>query len=164
MNVLLDTNILTRWVNAEDPQHSKVVESLRTLRISGHVPTLVPQNHYEFWVVSTRPLEANGLGFTTDEATVEVDRFGSPLFLLMQDERAILPRWRALVQTHRVQGKAAHDARLVAAMLRHGLSCLLTFNTSDFARYAEVTAIHPDEVIAGTAPLLTTGGNSGEPG
>jgi predicted nucleic acid-binding protein len=159
VNVLLDTNILTRWVNPLDVQHVKAVESLRKLRSGGHVPTLVPQNLYEFWAVATRPMEANGLGLTAQEANAELDRLGSPLFQLLQDERAILPRWRELVVAYRVQGKPAHDARLVAAMLRHGLTCLLTFNTADFSRYSEVTAIHPDEVIAGTAAPLVAGGN-----
>jgi predicted nucleic acid-binding protein len=154
VNVLLDTNVLTRWVNIQDPLQSKAVESIRAIRTGGHVPALVPQNHYEFWVVATRPIEANGLGLTTAEASVEIDRMGAPLFHLLQDERAILPRWRELVETYRVQGKPAHDARLVAAMLRHGLSYLLTFNVADFTRYKEVTAVHPDEVIAGTAAFL----------
>jgi predicted nucleic acid-binding protein len=42
-----------------------------------------------------------------------------------------------------VQGKQAHDARLVAAMKRHSINQILTFNTADFARYAEITAISP---------------------
>jgi hypothetical protein len=33
--------------------------------------------------------------------------------------------------------------RLVAAMVVHGLTHILTFNIRDFARYAEVTAVHP---------------------
>ena len=154
MNILLDTNVLTRWANIEDPQHPQAAESLRKIRWSGHIPTVVPQNLYEFWAVATRPLSANGLGLSTEEASIELDRFGTPLFHLMQDERAILPRWRELVETHRVQGKPAHDARLVAAMLRHGLSCLVTFNVGDFARYSEVISVHPHEVIAGTASFL----------
>jgi predicted nucleic acid-binding protein len=86
------------------------------------------------------------------------------LFPLLQDERAIFFRWLELVTAHEVSGKPAHDARLVAAMLRHGLMCLLTFNTADFARYSEVTVVHPDGVIAGTASILAAGGNRGELG
>ncbi len=39
-----------------------------------------------------------------------------------------------------------HDARLVAAMLVHGLSHILTFNTTEFARYSEITAVHPTAI------------------
>jgi predicted nucleic acid-binding protein len=154
VNVLLDTNILTRWINPEDKKHTEAVESLRKLRIAGHVPTLVAQNLYELWVVATRPMNANGLGLTPNAVSVELDRLKSPLFHLLQDERTILSRWRELVLTYQVSGKPAHDARLVAAMLRHGLSCLMTFNGADFARYSEVTPVHPSEVIDGTAAFL----------
>jgi predicted nucleic acid-binding protein len=63
---------------------------------------------------------------------------------LFRDERAIFDRWRQLVEQHEVQGKSGHDTRLVAAMNRHRLSYLLTFNHSDFKRFKEITAVHPD--------------------
>lgn len=151
MNVLLDTNILTRWVNTIDSQHAVVCESLRRLRLAGHVCVLVPQNIFEFWAVSTRPIPANGLGKSIEESVVEVTRLAPPLFKLLLDDRGILSEWRMLVEKYRVQGKTTHDARLVAAMLRHGVSHLLTFNVTDFARYTEITAVHPDEVLSGQA-------------
>jgi hypothetical protein len=57
------------------------------------------------------------------------------LFTLLRDERGIFDEWRAVIVENKVKGKGAHDARLVAAMKRHGLSRLLTFNVADFARY-----------------------------
>jgi predicted nucleic acid-binding protein len=153
VNILLDTNILTRWVNTEDPQHDEAVQSLRLLRAGDHIPTLVPQNIYEFWVVATRPIAVNGLGMTTGAAHAELERFAPPLFALLQDERAILSRWQELVTKYDVKGKPAHDARLAAAMLRHGLTHLLTFNVSDFSRYAEITAVTPSDMISGAGLL-----------
>jgi hypothetical protein len=44
-------------------------------------------------------------------------------------------------------GKNAHDARLVAAMIIHGIERLSTFNVADFRRYREITAISPDSVV-----------------
>jgi predicted nucleic acid-binding protein len=164
MRVLLDTNLLTRLANpARRDMHDLAEAAIEGIRIGGHVSCLLPQSIYEFWAVATRPLDANGLDMSPGEAREEVDSMLS-LFPLLQDERAIFFRWLDLVTAHEVRGKPAHDARLVAAMLRHGLSCLLTFNTSDFARYSEVTAIHPEEAIAGTAPPLTTGESAGEQG
>lgn len=81
MNILLDTNVLTRWVNTEDSQHLEAVECLRVLRTSGHIPAIVPQNLYEFWVVATRPIAVNGLGMTSGDAELELRRFGPPLFV-----------------------------------------------------------------------------------
>jgi hypothetical protein len=44
---------------------------------------------------------------------------------------------------NQVTGKSGHDARLVAAMVVHGLTHLLTFNTSHFARYSGITVLDP---------------------
>ncbi len=65
---------------------------------------------------------------------------------LLRDERAVYDCWRELVAKYGIQGKQAHDARLVAAMQRHGITHLLTFNTSDFSRYPGITGIDPETV------------------
>lgn len=75
------------------------------------------------------------------------------LFPPLRDERGVLDRWEELVNAHQVHGKSAHDARLVAAMLRHGFTRLLTFNDRDFARFTEIKAIAPNSVLAGNAAL-----------
>jgi predicted nucleic acid-binding protein len=71
------------------------------------------------------------------------------LFPPLRDERGILERWEDLVNAYQVYGKSAHDARIVAAMLRHGLTQLLTFNDRDFARFTEMTVVIPDAVLSG---------------
>jgi hypothetical protein len=50
--------------------------------------------------------------------------------------------WRRLVVKYRVSGVQVHDARLVASMLVHDVTHILTFNIQDFTRYA------PDGIIA----------------
>jgi len=51
-----------------------------------------------------------------------------------------------------VHGKLAHDTRMVAAMQRHGLTSLLTFNKSDFSRFAGIHVLSPDDILAGQIP------------
>jgi predicted nucleic acid-binding protein len=58
------------------------------------------------------------------------------------DDPAIYPIWKGLVITHRVLGTQLYDARLVAAMLAHGIDRILTFNVADFSRYG-VAVLHP---------------------
>jgi hypothetical protein len=41
----------------------------------------------------------------------------------------------------------AHDTRLVAAMIIHGIDRLVTFNVADFRRYREILAISPESVL-----------------
>lgn len=148
MLVLVDTNVLLRVVEPRHEHHAQAVAALRGLRRDGHELCLIPQIHYEFWVAATRPIAQNGLSMTTTEAEAELRKLGPPLFRLLRDERAIYDSWRELVGKHHVQGKHAHDARLVAAMQRHGLTHLLTFNVADFTRYPGITVLDPNALAA----------------
>jgi predicted nucleic acid-binding protein len=80
-----------------------------------------------------------------DEAARELVRLKS-LFPLLHDTAAIFPEWEGLVSRHQVKGKEAHDARIVAAMLTHKVTHLLTFNTDDFRHYSQITAVNPRDV------------------
>ena len=142
MRFLVDTNLLLHSVAPEHPMNADAVNAINTLRERGEQLYIVPQNLIEFWNVYTRPLERNGLGRTAKEAEAEVNRLKA-LFPLLLDPPAIYQEWERLVVQNAVIGVNVHDARLVAAMLVHGLTHILTFNTSDFARYSEITAVNP---------------------
>jgi predicted nucleic acid-binding protein len=148
MRILLDTNVLLRLVEPAHPQYAAAAGATQMLQQAGHELSIVPQDLYEFWSVATRPLTNNGLGMSPAEAHAEVLALRR-LFSFLRDERSIYDLWEQLVVAHAVQGKQAHDARFVAAMQRHNIRHLLTINTSDFARYTEITAISPQEVLAG---------------
>jgi hypothetical protein len=63
---------------------------------------------------------------------------------LAADSAFVYKKWWQLVEHHSVQGVQVHDARLVAAMLVHGIPKLLTLNTADFGRYTGlIAAVHP---------------------
>lgn len=109
---------------------------------------IAPQVLYEFWSVATRPTEQNGRGMSPAEAHAEVTSI-QRLFRLLKDERGIYPLWEQLVSSLGIKGKQAHDARLAAAMQRHGVTHLLTFNAVDFKRYAFVHTLTPADVISG---------------
>jgi predicted nucleic acid-binding protein len=142
MPFLVDTNILLRSIDLSHPMNALSDQTLRTLREQGEQLCIVPQNLIEFWNVYTRPLERNGLGGTPEKAEQEVTQLKA-FFPLLLDTPAIYPAWERLVSAYRVQGVNVHDARLVAAMLVHGLTHIVTFNGRDFARYAEITVVVP---------------------
>ena len=142
MLILADTNVLLRLVERNHSQHAAAIDALSSVRARGHKPVVVPQVVYEFWVVATRPTNVNGLGMSVADAQFEFDDL-MPEFKLLRDERTIFEYWYRLVLDHDVKGKQVHDARLVAAMVRHAISHLLTFNALDFARYAEITVVEP---------------------
>lgn len=147
MKVLIDTNVLCRLAAKDHALHGVATHAVSTLRGNGHELCIVPQVLYEYWVVATRPASHNGLNLTPASASTAIDLW-CDLFTLFRDERGIFGRWRELVQHHSVSGKGAHDARLVAAMQRHGLTQLLTFNIADFQRYQDIEPLDPMAVVA----------------
>lgn len=144
---LLDTNIWLRSVQREAPQHPLAVEALATLLAQGNDLFITAQNVIEFWSVANRPTGANGLGWSVETVRQEIERLQAQVPLL-DDTADLFTHWLQLVSTYRVVGRRVHDARLVAAMLVHGITHLLTFNRDDFRHFAMITVITPPELLA----------------
>ncbi|MGH9877556.1 MAG: type II toxin-antitoxin system VapC family toxin [Nitrososphaerales archaeon] len=147
MIYLVDTNILLRVLRRTDPRRAIVRGAARTLRTNSHELHATSQNFTEFWNASTRPMNRNGFGLTPTE-TGRLLWIAERLFPLLPDSLAIYPEWRRLVVEYSVSGVQVYDARLVASMLVHNVTHILTFNTSDFARYAPegIVAVDPTTV------------------
>jgi predicted nucleic acid-binding protein len=145
--VLLDTNILLRASDPGSPLYAVATEAVAQLLAGGEQLYITAQNLVEFWAVATRPVSANGLGWSVQKTRDEIDRLLAQ-FSLLEDSPAIFVNWLDLVSIHSVEGKATHDARLVAVMQSYGIVRLLTFNTDDFARYPHLTLLHPTEVTS----------------
>jgi predicted nucleic acid-binding protein len=146
MRVLLDTNILIRSAQPADPNYQIAVDAVVSLRTQGHDLCLVPQNFYESGVVSTRSVAQNGRGKTPDEVAAEFAFFEGN-FTFLPDDPSVFAEWKSLVTAYKVSGKPSHDARLVAAMLAHGVAHILTFNDRDFRRYAGIAPMTPGSVL-----------------
>ena len=147
MAYLLDTNVLLRTINPKDPMHSKAVTAIDILNAHRERVVIAPQNLIELWNVCTRPSEKNGLGFTPKRTESEIDRL-KRLFIFLNDTQGIYLEWERLVKTYSVKGAKVHDTRLVAFMLVHQLSHILTFNTKDFRRFhPEITPVSPQEIL-----------------
>lgn len=147
MNILVDSKILIRLANPADPQHQMALDATIKLRLAKDQFCMVPQNVYEFWTVATRPTNVNGLGLTALQADGQLAIFQT-YFTLLDETPDFHAQWRKLVVTHSIVGKKSHDARLVAAMIVHGVTYLLTFNKQDFQRFTNITAMTPAEVLA----------------
>jgi predicted nucleic acid-binding protein len=134
---LVDSNVLLRLADHQHSHYPAARSAVRSLQGAGHGLQVAAQNIIEFWNVATRPADRNGLGL---EPSV-VDRlvsFFEQLFPPLSDLPTIYPAWRRLVVEHAVSGTQVHDARLVATMVVHGITHILTFNAKDFARYQGV--------------------------
>jgi predicted nucleic acid-binding protein len=142
---LLDTNILLRAADPKAVTHSAAVQSVASLLSRGEQCYITPQILVEFWAVVTRPVAANGFGWTVAHARDEVERLLQQ-FPLLEETPAVFTEWLALVVSHRVTGKQAHDARLLATMRAHGVTHVLTFNVGDFPSGAGITVMHPQDL------------------
>lgn len=141
---LVDSNILIRWVQPVNPDYPIVEAALANLVKSGAILCYTSQNLAEFWNASTRPVDRNGFGLSAEETDRRARRFESRLRLL-PDSLAVHEELRKLLVDYGVSGVQVHDTRLVATMRVHGVNRILTFNTKDFARFAGIEAVHPEE-------------------
>jgi predicted nucleic acid-binding protein len=143
----VDTNILLRISRRDDPDYGIVAGALERLLREDAALYYTHQNISEFWNVWTRPTVRNGFGLTGESAAREISKFEG-MMELAADSPDVYANWLELVRDYQVQGVQVHDARLVAAMLVHGIPNLLTLNVADFARYAgAITAVHPSSLF-----------------
>lgn len=142
---LVDTNILLRLSQRGDPRHQVIDTALHELEKQRANLYFSMQNMAELWNVCTRPVARNGYGLSTAETSRHAAAIEHSMRFLPDDDR-VYSIWRQLVVAHNVRGVQVHDARLVAIMLAHGVTHLLTMNQSDFARYANIQAIHPSQL------------------
>ena len=145
MSYVVDTNVLARTVHKNHPMQPVAKAAIKNLLDQGEILFVFPQSLYEFWVMATRPEDANGFGMSVAEATNKIADFEMMLTMKL-DQPSIYAEWKRLVTQHSVMGKPAHDARIVAAMKVHGITHLLTFNVGDFKRFPNITVVSPNEV------------------
>jgi predicted nucleic acid-binding protein len=142
---VLDTNVVMRFCNPSDVQHQLATNAISRLLMQSDECFLVTQVVIEFWVVATRPTQANGLGWTVEQTRSMIDRL-LDRFPVLEESPQIFPNWLNLVTDNRVMGKRTHDIRIIAAMLANQITHLLTFNPSDFAGISSITIAHPQDL------------------
>lgn len=159
---LLDTNIILRASDPDSDQYSLVVDAVSKLLANEHECLLTPQVLREFWVVTTRPMDANGFGWTPEQTKAEIDQLLSQ-FNLLPDNADIFTRWLELVTKYKIKGKRTHDIRLVAVMKSHSIEYLLTLNPKDFSRIEGINIKHPNDILGlGTYELLDSSDLEGD--
>lgn len=152
MRILLDTNIVLRLAQPGHSMHSATRQAIIALDHANVEMCLVPQVFYEFWSTATRPATApNGIGMPVPDVLESFNDFLHS-YEFLNDDAGLFQRWMALVSSYGTQGKVSHDARFVAAMMGHGITNFLTYNTKDYTRYKNITVLTPIDIIAGTMP------------
>ena len=142
---LLDTNVLLRLALPGGPYDEVVVSAVGRLVAEGTTLYYTLQNAAEFWNVSTRPRDRNGLGLTPQETDRRLQLIERQ-FLLLPENEATYARWRRMVIESGVSGVQVHDARLAALMSVSNVTYLLTLNPRDFERFSGLTPVHPKDL------------------
>ena len=147
--ILVDTNIPLRIAQVGHPHRQVALDALEQLTLHDNERfAIAPQSLYEMYVVLTRPAAVNGgFGMTAAQAGAEIAATRA-LFELLPETAQVYPTWEGLVAKYAVQGKRAHDVRLVALMIQHRVPKLLTFNDGDFRAVAEIQSLNPFDVLA----------------
>jgi len=144
---LLDTNIILRARDTSASNYQLAVDAVSQLLAQNIECVITAQVLIEFWVVATRPIEVNGLGWNIQKTKNEIDGVLDQ-FPLLEETPQILTNWLQLVSRNGVMGKRTHDARILAVMQVHGVTHLLTFNPDDFTNISsDITIVHPQEII-----------------
>ena len=135
--VFCDTNVLIDAVDRRRPLHPQALHVLDVLPNRGVGLCVSGQVLRELLVVSTRPRAANGLGLGRRQA-LDNARAIAGRCRVLDETRAVATRLLALVEAAGCSGKQVHDANIVATMLEHGVTALVTDNPADFRRYAGI--------------------------
>ena len=150
MAYLLDTGILLRLVDDNDPQHALVEAAVGALGNQGETIVITTQNIAEFWNVATRPAANNGLALPPAKVSDLFDNTIEPICAILTETANVHGELKRLLVKHNVVGKQVHDARLVATMLCGQVDHILTLNERNFLRYQPegVTVVAPAALAA----------------
>lgn len=133
--VLLDTNVLLTATSPARPLHRKALAVLQAWPLRNISLCVSGQILREYLVVSTRPVDVNGLGLGLEAGLENVAELQSRLRIL-DEPAAVFAQLQTLVRRHECSGKQIHDAGIVATAVVNGVNRILTGNASDFRRYA----------------------------
>ncbi len=152
MAYLVDTGILLRFTNTQDPQHPLVKQAVESLVSAREEMYMTTQNSAEYWNVSTRPRSDNGLGLPPSTVKNLLEQTLEPICTVLIERPTLYGELKRLLAQYGVIGKQVHDARLVAMMLVWKIGNVLTLNDRDFQRFQPegITIVTPASLLGST--------------
>jgi len=135
---VVDTNVLVQSSVTTAPDHARARAAIARLRAQGPV-AVTRQILREFLSATTRP-QPWAKAATLAEATRNTDGF-LRRFTVLEDGQAVWDELMGLTRSFSFGGKQVHDANIVATMLAHGETRLLTFNAADFRRFVPLIEV-----------------------
>lgn len=140
--IAVDTNILVYAHRADSPWNQAAYACVRDLteqRASWAIPWPCV---YEFFSIVTHP-RIYAPPSTTDQAIEQLDAWmEAPGLVLLAEEGAHWPTLKSQLLRGKVSGPLAHDARIAALCVVHGVSELWSADR-DFGRFGELRTRNP---------------------
>ncbi|MEW6238620.1 MAG: type II toxin-antitoxin system VapC family toxin [Candidatus Omnitrophota bacterium] len=141
--LFIDTNILIYATNESSPWRHSAANALMELRRKGIELIVSPQIIREYLCVVTRSASCSK-NILFSQILENLNRIQKE-FVLVEENRHVVDCLVDIVRNVSVAGKQIHDANIVATMITHGVSHLLTRNTADFIRFSQYIHIAPLE-------------------
>ena len=137
-SLFIDTNVLVYANVIETPFHEQALAAINAAYQANRTIWISRQVIREYLVTMTRPQAFENL----PKATVleQIKQF-SARFEVADDLPAVTENLLALLANYPLGGKQVHDANIVATMQACGIPALLTHNTKDFERFADLIRI-----------------------
>lgn len=132
--IAVDTNVLVHAHRKDASLHEPALDFVRTLAESRAPWAICFHSLIEFYAVVTR----SGLwsvASSPEQAVKQVQAWrASPTLQILSDGPAVLDEFEDLVLGAAIQGGKAHEARMAATCIVHGVSELCSFDR-DFSRF-----------------------------
>ncbi len=128
--IVVDTNALVSAFITSAPDHDRAYAWFRQNAVSLAITRQIMR---EYVAVPTRPQHWAGPS-QVHQVIVQLESLVRPMEIL-EDGPAVWAELTRLSRQFVFGGKQVHDANIVATMLAHGETRLLTFNVRDFRRF-----------------------------
>jgi predicted nucleic acid-binding protein len=136
--LFVDTNVLVYPNVIETPFHEQALATINAAYQANRTIWISRQVIREYLVTMTRPQAFENLPKTT--VLEQIEQF-TTRFDVADDIPVVTGKLLDLLANYRLSGKQVHDANIVASMQAYGIPALLTHNTKDFERFADVIRI-----------------------
>ena len=139
--MFVDTNVLVYALDNESDWHDRARASIDRARRAGEPLRISRQVVREF--ISTLTRQSPGVPLLSREIVLEEARRLLQSYEVLEDGPRVTEILLDLCGEIAVGGRQVHDASIVATMRAHDESRLLTFNATDFVRYADHIELVP---------------------
>jgi len=140
--IAVDTNILVYAHRRDSQFHLPAARVVRDLAESAAAWAVPWPCMHEFYSIATHTRIYDPPS-RPDEALAQIEAwFGSPSLVLLHEEATYWPTLRAMLESGKVQGPMAHDARIAALCRVNGVRELWSADR-DFGRFPDLTVRNP---------------------